>query len=38
VAVAQVLSYIFRIRTLNPTIAARVARPDPKLSGEYADL
>jgi flagellar biosynthesis protein FlhB len=38
VAVAQVLSYIFRIRTLNPTSAARVARPDPKLDGEYADL
>ena len=37
-AVAQVLSYIFRIRTLNPTVAARVARPDPKLGGEYADL
>jgi len=37
VAVAQVLSYIFRIRTLNPTIAARVLRPDPKLDGEYAD-
>ena len=29
VAVAQVLSYIFRIRTLNPTLAARMARPDP---------
>jgi flagellar biosynthetic protein FlhB len=37
VAVAQVLSYIFRIRTLNPTVAARVLRPDPKLGGEYAD-
>jgi flagellar biosynthesis protein FlhB len=37
-AVAQVLSYIFRIRTLNPTIAARVVRPDPKLGDEYADL
>jgi flagellar biosynthesis protein FlhB len=36
-AVAQVLSYIFRIRTLNPTLAARVARPDPKLGDEYAD-
>ena len=30
VAVAQVLSYIFRVRTLNPTIAARVARPNPQ--------
>ncbi len=37
VAVAQVLSYIFRIRTLNPTLAARLARPDPTLDGEYAD-
>jgi flagellar biosynthetic protein FlhB len=36
-AVAQVLSYIFRIRTLNPTIAARLARPDPKVGDEYAD-
>ncbi|HTV97386.1 MAG TPA: flagellar biosynthesis protein FlhB [Steroidobacteraceae bacterium] len=36
-AVAQVLSYIFRIRSLNPTLAARVARPDPKLGDEYAD-
>jgi flagellar biosynthetic protein FlhB len=37
VAVAQVLSYIFRVRTLNPTIAARVARPNPQLSGEFDD-
>jgi flagellar biosynthesis protein FlhB len=37
-AVAQVLSYIFRIRTLNPTVAARVARPDPRLGDEYADV
>jgi flagellar biosynthetic protein FlhB len=36
-AVAQVLSYIFRIRTLNPTIAARVARPNPQVSGEFDD-
>ena len=35
VAVAQVLSYIFRVRTLNPTVAARVARPDPHVSDEY---
>jgi flagellar biosynthesis protein FlhB len=35
VAVAQVLSYIFRVRTLNPTVAARVARPDPPVSDEY---
>jgi flagellar biosynthesis protein FlhB len=38
VAVAQVLSYIFRIRTLNPTVAARVVRPDPEVGGEYADV
>jgi flagellar biosynthetic protein FlhB len=37
-AVAQVLSYIFRVRTLNPSIAARVARPDPQVSDEYADV
>ncbi|HMK87084.1 MAG TPA: flagellar biosynthesis protein FlhB [Steroidobacteraceae bacterium] len=37
-AVAQVLSYIFRIRTLNPTAAARLARPDPTLGDEYADV
>lgn len=36
-AVAQVLSYIFRVRTLNPTIAARVARPNPQVSGEFDD-
>jgi flagellar biosynthetic protein FlhB len=38
VAVAQVLSYIFRLRTLNPTAAARMARPDPTLGDEYADV
>jgi len=38
VAVAQVLSYIFRVRTLNPTLAARMARPDPKLGDEYSDV
>jgi flagellar biosynthetic protein FlhB len=38
VAVAQVLSYIFRVRTLNPTIAARVARPNPTVGDEYADV
>ena len=37
-AVAQVLSYIFRIRTLNPTVAARVKRPDPNVGDEYADV
>jgi flagellar biosynthetic protein FlhB len=35
VAVAQVLSYIFRLRTLNPTLAARMTRPDPKIDDEY---
>ena len=38
VAVAQVLSYIFRVRTLNPTSAARVARPTPTVGDEYADV
>jgi flagellar biosynthetic protein FlhB len=38
VAVAQVLSYIFRIRTLNPTMAARMTRPDPTVGDEYADV
>jgi flagellar biosynthetic protein FlhB len=37
VAVAQVLSYIFRLRTLNPTAAARMPRPDPKVGDEYSD-
>lgn len=36
-AVAQVLSYVFRIRTMNPTLAARLARPEPKLGDEYKD-
>jgi hypothetical protein len=30
-----VLSYIFRIKTLNPTLAARMTRPDPKISDEF---
>jgi flagellar biosynthesis protein FlhB len=38
VAVAQVLSYIFRVRTLNPTSAARVARPNPQVSDEFEDV
>ena len=33
-AVAQILSYIFRIRILNPTVAARVARPDPHIGAD----
>jgi flagellar biosynthetic protein FlhB len=37
VAVAQVLSYIFRVRALNPTVAARVARPNPQVGGEFDD-
>jgi flagellar biosynthetic protein FlhB len=37
VAVAQVLSYIFRVRTLNPTLAARMARPNLKVGDEYGD-
>jgi len=36
-AVAQVLSYVFRIRTMNPTAAARMKRPDPAVGDEYAD-
>jgi len=36
-AVAQVLSYIFRVRTMNPTAAARMQRPDPTVGDEYAD-
>jgi flagellar biosynthesis protein FlhB len=38
VAVAQVLSYIFRLRTLNPTAAARMARPEPNVGDEYGDV
>jgi flagellar biosynthetic protein FlhB len=38
VAVAQVLSYIFRVRSLNPTVAARVARPTPQVSDEFDDV
>jgi len=36
-AVAQVLSYVFRIRTLNPTAAARMQRPDPKVGDEFEE-
>jgi flagellar biosynthetic protein FlhB len=38
VAVAQVLSYIFKIRTMNPTAAARMARPVPTVGDEYLDV
>ena len=38
VAVAQVLTYILRLRTLNPTLAARLIRPEPKLGDEFADV
>jgi len=37
VAVAQVLSYIFRVRALNPTAAARMAWPNPQVGGEFDD-
>jgi flagellar biosynthetic protein FlhB len=37
-AVAQVLSYIFRVRTMNPTLAARLNRPEPEIGPEYADV
>jgi flagellar biosynthetic protein FlhB len=37
VAVSQVLSYIFRVRTLNPTVAARVARPNPVVGDEFEE-
>ena len=37
VAVAQVLSYLFRLRTLSPTAAARLQRPDPPVGDEFAD-
>jgi flagellar biosynthesis protein FlhB len=37
VAVAQVLSYIFRVRALNPTAAARMARPTPQVGAEFED-
>jgi flagellar biosynthetic protein FlhB len=37
VAVAQVLSYVFRVRTLNPTLAARMSRPVPDVGAEYED-
>jgi flagellar biosynthesis protein FlhB len=36
-AVAQVLSYIFRVRTLNPTMAARLNRPNPEVGPEYGE-
>jgi flagellar biosynthetic protein FlhB len=36
-AVAQVLSYIFRIRTMNPTLAARLNRPNPQVGAEYGE-
>jgi flagellar biosynthetic protein FlhB len=34
-AVAQVLSYVFRVRSLNPTSAARVQRPNPVVGDEF---
>jgi flagellar biosynthesis protein FlhB len=38
VAVAQVLSYIFQVRVLNSTTAARLARPEPEIGPEYGDV
>jgi flagellar biosynthetic protein FlhB len=37
-AVAQVLSYIFRVRTMNPTLAARLNRPNPQVGAEFGDV
>lgn len=37
VAVAQVLSYVFRVRTLSPTLAARLKRPQPEVGPEFAE-
>jgi flagellar biosynthetic protein FlhB len=37
-AVAQVLSYVLRVRKLDPTAAARMARPNPTLGDEYEDV
>ncbi|MHB8477906.1 MAG: flagellar biosynthesis protein FlhB [Steroidobacteraceae bacterium] len=36
-AVAQVLSHILRVRGLNPTDAAGVARPNPQVGAEFDD-
>ena len=36
-AVAQVLSYIFRVRTLNPTLAARLNKPNPQVGAEFGE-
>jgi len=36
-AVAQVLSYVFRVRTLSPTLAARLKRPQPEIGPEYGE-
>lgn len=36
-AVAQVLSYLFRLRTLPPTAAARLKRPEPSVGDEFAE-
>lgn len=37
-AVAQVLSYVFRVRSMTPTKAARVQRPDPVVGDEYEEV
>jgi flagellar biosynthesis protein FlhB len=38
VAVAQVLSYIFQVRVLDSTMAARLARPEPQVGTEYGEV
>jgi flagellar biosynthesis protein FlhB len=38
VAVAQVLSYIFQVRVLDSTTAARLTRPEPEIGAEYSDV
>jgi len=36
-AVAQVLSYVFRVRSMSATTAARVQRPDPVVGDEFEE-
>jgi flagellar biosynthetic protein FlhB len=36
-AVAQILSYVFRVRTMNPTLAARLPRPAPVIDDEFLE-
>src|SRR4029077_3193253 len=37
VAVAQVLAYMFMVRTLSPTSAAAIALPNPQVGDEFSD-